>query len=52
MLTSTNEQEEDQTITEDIVFKCAMTKEYRNIVELNIIKEGITYIENGDLLLR
>ena len=46
------QQEEDQTITEDVVFKCAMTKDYKNIVDLNIVKEGITYIESGNLILR
>lgn len=29
-----------------------MTKDYKNIVDLNIIKEGINYIESGNLILR
>lgn len=50
--TANIEEVPDQTIDEDIVFKCAMTKEYKNIADLNIVKEGITYIESGNLILR
>ena len=39
-------------IDDEIVFKCAMTREYSKIVELNIVSEGITFIDNGNLLLK
>ena len=29
-----------------------MTREYRNIQELNIVSEGVTYIDTGNLILK
>lgn len=49
---SKGEEEEDRTVGEDMIFRCAMTKDYKSIIELNIIKEGITFIESGNVFLR
>ena len=50
-----SEQKEEETskiIDDDLVFKCAMTREYKNIQELAIISEGVTFLDNGNLILK
>ena len=46
------EREQDRLIDEDLVFKYAMTRDYKNIQDLNIVQEGITFIDSGNFLLK
>ena len=39
-------------IDEDLIFKCAMTRDYGKVQELNIISEGVTFIEAGNVYLK
>ena len=48
-----NEGEKKQVlITDDVVFKNAMTRDYRSIQDLSIIQEDITFIDNGNIILK
>ena len=47
-----HEEEKSKIIEEDLVFKCAMTREYKNIQDLQIIQEGITFIDAGNIMLK
>lgn len=35
-----------------MVFKSAMTRDYRNMQELSIIQEGVTHIDSGNMVFR
>ena len=50
--TETDEENKQQLIDDDLIFKCAMTREYKNIQELSIVSEGLTFLDSGNLFLK
>jgi Leucine-rich repeat (LRR) protein len=46
------EQKEPLTIDEDLVFKHAMTKDYRSIQELYINSEGLSFLDANNIFLK
>lgn len=47
-----DEEKKEQLIDDDLIFKCAMTRDYNKVQELSIVSEGLTYIDNGNLIVR
>jgi Leucine-rich repeat (LRR) protein len=47
-----NSSNDEGLITDAVVFKSAMTRDFRSLQELSIVQEGITHIESGNLTLR
>lgn len=50
--TTDQQESEEVLISDQLVFKSAMTRDYRSIQELSIIQEGVTLIDNGNMALK
>eukprot|EP00347_Sterkiella_histriomuscorum_P021343 403334317 len=46
------EENKQQLIDEALVFKCAMTRDYAKLTDLQIISEGVTFIDAGNVMLK
>lgn len=46
------QEDKQQLIDDDLVFKCAMTRDLKNVQELAIVSEGLSFIDHGNMVLK